>query len=529
MSKELVFNTEAREKILAGAKVVFDAVSTTLGPRSNNVAIERPWGTPSVIHDGVGVAKEIDLKDKFENVGAQLIKGAAQRTNDEAGDGTSVTTILTYNIAKEAHKNIVAGASPMEVRQGINEAVESMVSAIDDMAVRLETDDEIKQVAVISAQNEDIGELITQAIKKLGRDSIITVEESQTTKMSIDFKEGMQFDKGWLNSYFITDQEKMEAVVNDPYILVTDNKITQMPEFIPFLKGFAENPKKSSNSLVIIADEVSGPPLATLIANKLQGNLNVLVVNAPNYGDDRKSVLEDIAFSTGGEFISHEAGKKISDMTIEQFGRADRVVSSKDSTVIVGGKGRTEVLSKRVEQIKMMIEKSENEFETEKLRERLAKLTSGIAVINVGANSETEMRELKERVIDAISATKAAIEEGIVIGGEMALLKAKLAIQGDSVGSRIVKNAVIEPFNVLMRNSGYDSGYMKAMIDVNNSPDTGYDVTDGKLKNLIEAGIVDPAKVVKSALRNSASTAIMMLTTNCIITEVKDEPTGRTD
>jgi chaperonin GroEL len=527
MSKELVFNTEAREKILSGAKVVFDAVSTTLGPRSNNVAIERPWGTPSVIHDGVGVAKEIDLKDKFENVGAQLIKGAAERTNNEAGDGTSVTTILTYNIAKEAHRNIVAGASPMVIRQDIESAVKDMTESIEKMAVKLKTDEEIKQVAVISAQNEEIGELITQAIKKLGRDSIITVEESQTTEMSIDFKEGMQFDKGWLNSYFITDQEKNEAVVSDPYILVTDTKITQMPDFVPFLKGFAENPQKSSNSLVIIADEVSGPPLATLIANKLQGNLNVLVVNAPNYGGDRRSVLEDIAFAINGRFISKEAGHLLKDVTLEDLGRADKVISSQDSTVIVGGKGKDSIISARAQQIKGMIEKSENEFETEKLRERLAKLTSGIAVINVGANSEAEMRELKERVIDAISATKAAIEEGIVIGGEMALLHATNAIQGDSVGSQVVKNAVTQPFNVLMRNSGYDPGYMMAKLE--GSTSVGVDVTDGTIKDLVKAGIIDPAKVVKSALKNATSTAIMMLTTNCIITEIKDEPAGRTD
>jgi len=526
MSKQLVFNTEAREKILAGAKVVFDAVSTTLGPRSNNVAIERPWGTPSVIHDGVGVAKEIDLEDKFENVGAQLIKGAAQRTNDEAGDGTTVTTILTYNIAKEAHRNIVAGASPMEVRQGIDDAVKSMMTLIDDMAVQLKTDEEIKQIAVISAQNEEIGELIAGAIKKLGRDSIITVEESQTTEMSIDFKEGMQFDKGWLNSYFITDQEKGEAVIPDPYILVTDHKITQMPEFIPFLKKFAEDPQKKSNSLVIIADEVSGPPLATLIANKLQGNLNVLVVNTPNYGDNRKSVLEDIAWSTGGQFISQEAGRKLSDIQLSDFGRADKVVSGKDNTVIVGGKSKKKILDARVKQIKGMIDQSENDFETEKLRERLAKLTSGIAVINVGANSEAEMRELKERVIDAISATKAAIEGGIVVGGEMALLHASKAIQGDSVGSRVVKKAVIEPFNVLMRNSGYDPGFMLAKIE---GTGVGVDVTDGNTKDLVKEGIMDPAKVVKSAIKNASSTAIMMLTTNCIIVEPKDESTGRTD
>lgn len=528
MHKKLLFGLEAREKILNGAKIVYDAVSSTLGPRSSNVAIERPYGGPQIVHDGVTCAKEIDLKDQFENVGAQLIKGAAQRTNDEAGDGTSVTTILTYNIAKEAHKNIVAGASPMEVRRDINLATEQMIGAIDDMAIQLKTDEEIKQVAVISAQNEEIGELIMQAIKKLGRDSIITVEESQTTEMGIEFKEGMQFDKGWLNSYFITDQDKSEAVVKDPYILITDLSISQMPDFIPFLKGFGENPDKTSNGLVIIADDVSGPPLATLIANKIHGNLNVLVVKSPNYGDDRKSVMEDIAIATGGVFISKDAGRKLSDVQLSELGRADKVVASKDTTVIVDGKGFPKNINARVNQIKTALEKAENEFEREKLKERLAKLTSGIAVINVGANSETEMRELKERVIDAISATKAAIEEGIVVGGEMALIMATSAITGDSVGSNVVRNAVIEPFNVLMRNSGFDPGYMKAILE---DKDSGYgiDVTDGLAKDLVKSGIVDPAKVVKSALRNATSAAVMILTTNCIIVEHKDEPAGRTD
>ena len=527
--KKLIFNEEARNKLLKGAKTVYDAVSSTLGPKANNVAIERDYGVPIVIHDGVNVSREcVGLEDKFENVGAELIKGAADKM-DSVGDGTTLTTILTYEIAKEANRNIVAGANSMMLRKGINLAVEKIVENVDKLAIPVETDEQIKQIATISAQNDEIGELISGAIKKLGRDAIITVEESGT-EMSVDYKEGMAFDKGFASHYFITNPESNEAELEDPYILVTDYRISDMKQFIGFFSSYNEGLKAGlieNTSLLIIANGVDGAPLATLVSNKLQGHMKPLVVNAPGFNDVR-DILEDIAVSTGGSLVSKEKGLKLEDVKPEHLGRAKKVISSKDSTTIIGGNGDDKLIKERVKLLKTQIEKSTYEFETEKLQERLARLTSGIAVINVGADSEAEVREKKERCIDAIAATKAAIEGGIVSGGEISLIEATkfqtILSESDDVlnGAKIVINAIKKPFEKLMENSGYNSGQMLERI-LNSKKGFGIDVMDGEVKNMIEAGIIDPANVVKNALKYASSSAIMLMTTSTVIINVKEK------
>ncbi len=522
----LKFDSDAREKLLKGINTLTEAVAATLGPRGRNVAIDRKWGSPTVVHDGVTVAKEIELEDPFENMGAQILKEAASKTNDIAGDGTTTATVLAQAIVSEALKNVQAGANPMVLRRGIDKAVLAVVDELRRMSKKLSTPEEITQVATISAQNEAIGRLISEAITKVGKDGVITVEEGKTMEMSVDYKEGMEFDKGYQSPYFATDTEKMEATLEDPYILLTDKKISVMADLMPFLEKFVQ----VSKTLVIIAEEVDGEALTTLILNKIRGSFNVLVVSAPGFGDRRKQMLEDIAILTGGTVVTDETGMKFDSIDVEKdLGRSSRVTSTKDSTLIVGGKGNKKTLDSRIAQIRRELVAADSEFDKEKLQERLAKLTGGVAVLNVGAATEVEMKEKKERVIDAVSATKAALDEGIVPGGETALLRAMLVLdklkvedQEEQLGITLVRKALEKPFRRLLQNAGMDEGV--ALVKVLDSKgNMGIDLMDGELKDLVKAGVIDPVKVTRSALQNAASVAIMVMTTNVLITDAPEK------
>ena len=536
MSKKLKFDDDAKEKLADGMEKVCRAVQTTLGPKGNNVAIERSFGTPSVLHDGVSIAKEIELEDKFENLGASLIIEAAQKTNDVAGDGTTTATILAKAITKESLKNIAAGANPMILRKGIEKAVDVVSKRLKEISRPVKKDQEIIDVATISAQDKEIGDIIGTAIEKLGRDCVIAVEEGKSTNIQVEYKEGMEFSKGLQSPLLVTDKETGESVMEDVHILITDQKIDSMPELVSFFQKKI-NPliqAKSLKSLLVIADEVSGQCLANFVLNHIQGAFKVAIVGIPGFGDQKNEVLDDMAIATGGATISSVIGSKISEMEDEDFGRATKVISTKNNTVIIGGGGDQKMIDERIEQIKAQIEKSEDDFSRERLEERLAKLTSGIAVINVGANSEAEMREKKERCIDAISATKAAISEGIVVGGELALTyasdgldKLESDLSGDeATGVGIIREALEAPFEALMENSGYSYGRMKERVADREYPMT-IDVMDGKIKDGFKSGIVDSVKVSISALQNAASIAIMVMTTNCLIVEdKKDEPQG---
>lgn len=531
MAKQLLFDTQAREKLLKGINVLTEAVASTLGPKGRNVAIDQKFGSPQVVHDGVTVAKEIELEDPFENMGAQLIKEAASKTNDVAGDGTTTATILAQAIVSEGLKNIQAGANPMILRRGINLAVSALVVELKKMSKQITTPQESQQVATISAQNEEIGRLIAEALQKVGRDGVVTVEEGKSLQMGVEYKEGMEFDKGYSSAYFVTDTDKMEASIEDAHILITDKKVSSSADIVEFLNKFVQ----VSKNLVIIADEVEGEALALLVVNKLRGVINVLAVGAPGFGDRRKALLEDIAILTGGTVISEDTGRKFDSIEVEDLGRAARVTSTKDATLIVDGKGNKKAIEARVSHIRREISASDSDFDREKLQERLAKLTGGVAVINVGAATEVEMKEKKERVIDAVAATKAAIEEGIVPGGEIALLRVasvldKLPVGGEEkVGVEIVKKAVEQPFRRLISNAGLDAGVFLAKVS-ELTGNMGVDVTDSVIKDLVKAGVIDPVKVARTALQNAASVAVMVMTTNTLITDKPEHnslsPTG---
>jgi chaperonin GroEL len=524
MAKMLKFDSEARSKLLAGVNQLADAVATTLGPKGRNVALDKKWGAPQVIHDGVTVAKEIELEDPFENMGAQLVKEAASKTNDVAGDGTTTATVLAQAIVNEGLKNIQSGANPMTLKKGIEKAVEALVDELHSMSKKLKTNAEIAQVANISAADEGIGKLIAEAIEKVGKDGVITVEESKTMVMSVEYKEGMEFDKGYASPYFVTDTERMEASLEDPYILVTDKKISSMQELLPFLEKFLQ----VSKTLVIIAEEVEGEALTMLAVNKLKGVFHTLAVGAPGFGDRRKEMLSDIAALTGATVISEDTGRKLESVEIEDLGRAARVTSTKDHTLIVDGKGPKAGINARIGQIRKELEKSDSQFDKEKLTERLAKLTGGVAVLNVGAATEIELKEKKERVIDAVAATKAAIEEGIVPGGEIALIRAarildKLVVEGEEkTGVEIVRRSLEKPFRKLISNAGMDEGVEMARVR-GLSGNMGIDVYDGQVKDLVVAGVIDPVKVTRSALQNAASVAVMIMTTNVLVTDVPEK------
>jgi chaperonin GroEL len=528
MAKQLKYAAEAREKLKKGVDAVAKAVGTTLGPKGRNIALDKKWGAPSVVHDGVSVAKEIDLEDPFENMGAQLIKEAADKTNDATGDGTTTATILAQAIVGEGIKNVTAGANPMILNKGIEKAVNQVVKSIGKQAQPVRDNSEkIVQVATISAQNEEIGKKIAEALNKVGPNGVVTVEEGKGLELVIDYKEGMEFDKGYISPYFVTDPDSMEATIENPYILLTDKKISSLQELLPFL----ENLVKASKNLVIIADELEGEALATIVVNKLRGTFNVLAVEAPGFGDRRKEMLQDIAILTGGTVISEDVGRKLEEVTIEDLGQADRITSDKDNTVIVGGEGSKKAIEGRIKQIKTELDRTTSEFDKEKLEERLAKMTGGVAVIEVGAASETEMKEKQERVKDAVSATKAAIEEGIVPGGGVALLAAAKAIKteglkGDELtGAEIVREALEAPTYLLAENAGTDGSVVVANIK-KKGKGIGFNVLTNQYVDMIKAGIIDPTKVTRTALQNAVSVATMILTTEGLVTDIpeKEEP-----
>ncbi|MBI2195817.1 MAG: chaperonin GroEL [Candidatus Levybacteria bacterium] len=531
MAKKIIYAEEARQKLQIGVDQLGKAVATTLGPKGRNVSLERKWGAPSVIHDGVTVAKEIELKDPFENMGAQLIKEAASKTADVAGDGTTTATIIAQAIVDEGIKNITAGANPTLLKKGLEEASRAVVSFIKTKAknVNIKNNAEISQIATISAGDGEIGELVAEALQKVGKDGVVSVEEGRGLSTEIEYKEGMEFDKGYASAYFVTNPEKMEAEIEDPYILITDKKISNLAELLPFL----ENLVKVSKNLVIIADEIEGEALAVLVVNKLKGSFNALAIKAPGFGDRRKEMLEDIAILTGGQVISEDTGIKFENVTIEQCGRADKVWADKENARIIGGKGLRSKVAARITQIKRTIETSTSDFDKEKLKERLAKLSGGVAVINVGAATEVEMKEKKERVIDAVAATKAALEEGVVPGGGIVLLEAIKVLDlkllehirgvGDiATGVNILKKALEAPARKLAENAGINGDVVIENINKQEAG-FGFNVMTEAYVDMIKEGIIDPAKVSRTAVENAVSVANMILTTEALVTEIPEE------
>ncbi|OGH08101.1 MAG: chaperonin GroL [Candidatus Levybacteria bacterium RBG_13_35_9] len=534
MAKQLLYSAEARENLLNGVNRLADAVAITLGPKGRNVALDKKWGAPNVVHDGVTVAKEIELKEPFENMGAQLVKEAASKTADVAGDGTTTSTVLARAIVREGIKMITANANPMIMRKGLEKASEFVVDELLKMKKDLKQAD-WANVATISAGDEELGHLIAEALKKVGKDGIITVEEGRGLTTEIEYKEGMEFDKGYASAYFVTNTDRMEAEIEDPYILITDKKISNLQELLPFL----ENLVKTSKNLVIIADDIDGEALATLVVNKLRGTVNTLAIKAPGFGDRRKEMLEDIAILTGGNVISEDTGIKFESVTLDDCGRADKVWADKENARIIGGKGSKSALNARIAQIRKAIEESTSEFDKEKLQERLAKLSGGVAVINVGAATEVELKDRKERVNDAVAATKAALEEGIVPGGEIALLdiSGKMsakdledakASRDEIIGFEIVKIALEEPFTQLIKNAGLDAGQLIAKAREVSAHGQGFNIlktdsVEGALPvDMLKEGIIDPVKVVRTAVQNAISVATMILTTEALVADIKE-------
>ncbi|HET9946690.1 MAG TPA: chaperonin GroEL [Patescibacteria group bacterium] len=526
MAKQIVYGQEAQEKLIAGVNKLAKAVVTTLGPKGRNVALDKKWGGPSVIHDGVSVAKEIELPDPFENMGAQMVKEASSKTNDIAGDGTTTATLLAQSIINIGFKNVTAGANPMMLKAGMGKAVALVVEEIKKMSKPVK-DSDVAKVATISAQDETIGTLIAEALTKVGKDGVVTVEEGRGLDMYIEYKEGMEFDKGYASPYFVTNGDRMEAEVENPYILITDKKISNLQEMLPFLESFI----KVSKDLVIIADDVDGEALAALVVNKLKGTFNALVVKAPGFGDRRKEMLADIATLTGGTVISEDTGKKLDSVTLEDCGRADKVWSDKENTRIIGGKGDKKAVETRIAQIKASIDNTKSDFDREKLHERLAKMTGGVAVINVGAATEIEMKDKKERVNDAVAATKAALEEGIVPGGGVALLKARKVLEkmkkdmsdDEATGVDILWKALSEPMRMIVQNAGVDAGWVLKTVEEKTDTNTGYNVMTDKIEDMVVAGVVDPAKVTRSAVENAASVGMMVLTTEALVTDIPEK------
>jgi len=519
MSKQLKFGKDARKSLMAGIDQLARAVVTTLGPKGRNIALDKKWGAPNVVHDGVSIAKEIELPDPFENMGAQLVREASSKTNDVAGDGTTTATLLAQVITQKG-MNLVDNAksptNPMILRKGVEKGVTVVLAELEKMARKIDSPEEIAQVATVSAQNVEIGQKVAQAIAKAGRNGLVTVEEGKGLEMSIEYTEGMEFDKGYASAYFVTDPSRMEAEISSPYILITDKKISSIQDLVPFLEGFV----KVSKNLVIIADDIEGEALATLVVNKLRGIVNVLAVKAPGFGDRRKAMLEDIAILTGGTVISEDTGRKLENITVEDCGKADKVWANADITRIIGGKGDKKQMTARVAQIRREIENTDSDFDKEKLQERLAKLTGGVAVINVGAATEVEMKEKKERVNDAVSATKAAIEEGIVPGGGVALLRARKALhalkkslksEDEQTGIEILYKALEKPMLWIAKNAGVDAGWVVKTVESNASKTFGFNAATNEFGDMIKFGIVDPVKVTRMALKNAISIGTMIL------------------
>jgi len=529
MAKEIKFDIESRDALKRGVDALANAVKVTLGPKGRNVVIEKSFGTPHVTKDGVSVAKEIELEDKVENMGAQMVKEVASKTNDIAGDGTTTATVLAQAIVREGLKNVAAGANPMDLKRGIDKAVTAVVENLKSQSQEVgDSSEKIKQVASISANNDDtIGSLIAEAFGKVGKEGVITVEEAKGTDTTVDVVEGMQFDRGYQSPYFVTNPEKMLAELENPYILLVEKKISSMKELLPVLEPIAQGGK----SLLIISEEVEGEALATLVVNKLRGSLKIAAVKAPGFGDRRKAMLEDIAILTGGQVISEEQGFTMENISLDMLGTAEKVSIDKDNTTIVNGGGEESKIKGRVSQIKAQMETSTSDYDKEKLQERLAKLAGGVAVLYVGAASEVEMKEKKDRVDDALHATRAAVEEGIVAGGGVALVRAISALENltginsdETTGIKIVKRAIEEPLRQIVANAGGEGSVIVAKV-AEGSGDFGYNAKTDEYVNMLEAGIIDPTKVTRVALENAASVSGMLLTTECVITEVKkDEP-----
>ncbi|EII0215431.1 chaperonin GroEL [Campylobacter jejuni] len=531
MAKEIIFSDEARNKLYEGVKKLNDAVKVTMGPRGRNVLIQKSFGAPSITKDGVSVAKEVELKDSLENMGASLVREVASKTADQAGDGTTTATVLAHAIFKEGLRNITAGANPIEVKRGMDKACEAIVAELKKLSREVKDKKEIAQVATISANSDEkIGNLIADAMEKVGKDGVITVEEAKSINDELNVVEGMQFDRGYLSPYFITNAEKMTVELSSPYILLFDKKIANLKDLLPVL----EQIQKTGKPLLIIAEDIEGEALATLVVNKLRGVLNISAVKAPGFGDRRKAMLEDIAILTGGEVISEELGRTLESATIQDLGQASSVIIDKDNTTIVNGAGEKANIDARVNQIKAQIAETTSDYDREKLQERLAKLSGGVAVIKVGAATETEMKEKKDRVDDALSATKAAVEEGIVIGGGAALIKAKakikLDLQGDeAIGAAIVERALRAPLRQIAENAGFDAGVVVNSVENAKDENTGFDAAKGKYVNMLESGIIDPVKVERVALLNAVSVASMLLTTEATISEIKEDKPAMPD
>ena len=524
MAKQIIFDEEARRSLKRGIDTLADAVKVTLGPKGHAVALDKKWGAPSVIDDGVTIAKDIELPDPFENMGVQLVKEAATKTNDACGDGTTTSTVLAHAMITEGFKNVAAGAEAMALKRGIEKATEAIVEGLKKASNEVKGKEQIAQVATITAVDKKIGDLIAEVMEKVGKDGVITVEESKGIAYETEYVEGMQFDRGYISPYLITNAEKMETVLEDPYILITDKKVSAVADLLPALEKILQ----VSKNLLIVAEDIEGEALATLVVNKLRGTLNVLAVKAPGFGDRRKAMLEDMAILTGGKVISEEVGRKLDSVTVEDLGRARRVVADKDKTTVIEGKGSDEAIKGRIKQIKAQIEETTSDFDREKLQERQAKLVGGVAVIKVGAATEVELKEKKHRVEDALSATRAAVEEGILPGGGVALINTlkvldKLAVTGDeATGVSIVRKAVEEPIRCIADNAGFDGSVI--LDAVKKSPKgVGFDAETGEFGSMVEKGIIDPTKVVRSALQNAASIASMVLITDALVTDIPEK------
>jgi chaperonin GroEL len=527
MAKQIIFDEEVRHALKRGIDVLFDAVKVTLGPKGHCVALDKKWGAPSVIDDGVTIAKEIELPDPFENMGVQLVKEAASKTNDACGDGTTTSTVLAHAIVIGGFKNVAAGAEPLSLKKGIEKAVQALVDELKRASTEVKGKKQISQVATITAKDSEIGNLIAEVMEKVGKDGVITVEESKGIKYETEYVEGMQFDRGYISAYFITNAEKMEAVIEDPYILITDKKISAISDLLPALEKILQ----VSKNLLFIAEDIDGEALATLVVNKLRGTINVVAVKAPGFGDRRKAMLDDMAILVGGTVISEEIGRKLDSVTVEDLGRARRVTVDKDNTTIVEGKGKEEDIKARIKQIKAQIEETTSDFDREKLQERQAKLAGGVAIIKVGAATEVELKERKHRVEDALSATRAAVEEGILPGGGVALLNAlpvldKLQVSGDeATGVDVVRKAVEEPIRWIAINAGRDGSVVGDMVK--KSPrGHGYDAEADDYGDMVKKGIIDPTKVVRSALQNAASIANMVLITEALVADIPEKEKG---
>ncbi len=525
MSKEILYGEDARKKLLDGVNKLADTVKVTLGPKGRNVVLDKSFGAPLITNDGVTIAKDIELDDPFENMGARLVKEVSTKTNDVAGDGTTTATVLAQSMIKEGVKNVAAGGDPMAIKRGMDKAIKVATEAIKEISVPVNGKEDIARVASISADNKEVGELIADAMEKVSKDGVITIEEAKTSETKVEVVEGMQFDKGYVSPYMVTDTEKMEAVIDNPYILITDKKISNIQEILPLLEALMQQ----SGKLVIIADDIEGEALSTLVLNKLRGVLNVVAVKAPGYGDRRKEMLQDIAILTGGEVITSELGLELKDTKIEQLGRAKQIKVEKENTIIIDGAGNKEEIAERVKQIKAQIEDTKSSFDKEKYQERLAKLAGGVAVIQVGAATEVEMKDKKLRVEDALSATKAAVEEGIVAGGGTAYINiipkvealVKELQEDEKLGAKIVLKALEEPVKQIARNAGLEPAVILEKVK-SNAEGIGFDAANEEYVDMKKAGIVDPTKVTRSALQNAASIASMVLTTESIVTDKKE-------